>query len=93
MADETARAYEAAAASFWVIHAGPRLWQNVVEPPKLLEPEQRSLRAGQKFGGAPGYSKERWAFWAKALEERAAAGGIDAKLAQRAAWVMKGLEG
>lgn len=85
--------YESATASLWVIHAGSRLWQNVIDPPKLDSAEQRSLRGGSRFNGEPGYSKERWAFWGKALEERAGAGGFDAKFAQRAGSVMKGLEG
>jgi uncharacterized protein DUF3632 len=92
MADETEAGHLAAAAAFWAIHAGSRLRQLVVDPPNLSGPEQRSLSAGDKFGGASGYGEERWTFWVKAFEARAGGGGVDAKLAQRAVAVLKGLE-
>lgn len=92
IANETQAEHLAGAAAFWAIYAGSRLRQLVVDPPKLSGPEERSLGAGAKFGGASGYSEERWAFWLKGFEARAGSDSVGGQLAQRAVSVMKGLE-
>ncbi|KAH6695383.1 hypothetical protein F5X68DRAFT_198355 [Plectosphaerella plurivora] len=92
VADKEEATQLAAAAAYWAIHAGSRLRQLVLDPPKLSGPEERSLSAGDKFGGASGYSEERWAFWIKAFEARADGSDVDAKLAKRAVSILKGLE-
>ena len=46
--DEKELVYESATASLWAIHAGSRLWQNVVDPPKLDRFEQADDLAGMR---------------------------------------------
>ncbi|KAM0325761.1 hypothetical protein ACHAQA_007061 [Verticillium albo-atrum] len=94
VSDAKEAAYLAAAAALWILHAGPRVWQLVVDGPVLSGADARSLRAGGKFGGEGGYGKERWAFWEKSFEARAEGGdAVDAAIAKRAVGVLKGLGG
>lgn len=88
-----AQEYEGAAAGLWVVHAGSRIWQLAVNPPPLVGRDDKTLRAGSKFEGSAGYSKERWAFWVERFEEKSAGDGVDGKIAARAAKIMRGLEG
>lgn len=90
---EEERQLQVAAAGLWILHAGPRVWQLVVDTPAYAGAEVRSMRAGDKFDGPGGYSFQRWEYWQQSFEGRVDSQGVDGSIAKRAVSVMKGLSG
>ncbi|ROT41179.1 hypothetical protein SODALDRAFT_330891 [Sodiomyces alkalinus F11] len=82
-----------AAAALCVIHAGPQIWQLVVDPPEYTGPDNQSHRPGSRFDGPGGYNFKRWEFWLGAFEGQAEGEDLSCRLSKRAVAVMKGLGG